>query len=112
MLAKSYRLTKRGSFDYLYRRGTKLGVAAFSLVYLLGKSTKIGFSVSNKIGKAHQRNLVKRRLRAIVRELLPRLVQKAQIVFVAKVGISNLDFAMLRQQVIVALTKSKLIQPK
>jgi len=109
MLAKQYRLTKRGSFDYLYKRGCKHSGIAITLVYLLGSSTKIGFSISKKIGKAYERNLIKRRLRAIMRQLLPQFCKKAQIVIVAKSGITNLDFDTLYRQVVAVLTKSKLI---
>jgi len=102
-------LTKRGSFDYLYRHGTKANLPVLSLVYLQGKSTKIGFSVSKKIGKAHTRNLVKRRLRAIVASLLPSLQKKAQIVFVTRTGIETLDFETLKKNTVSVLKKAKFL---
>jgi len=110
MLKKAYRLTKRGSFDYVYKHGKKTHSSAIMLVYLLGKNTKVGFSVSKKIGKATVRNLVKRRLRAIVRQLLPQFEKKAQIVFLARPEIVKLDYKKLQQVVVVSLQKANFLQ--
>ena len=78
MLSSVNRLKKRKEFAYLYNHGTAKHTANLTLVYNQTKSRalKIGFSVAKKIGKAHVRNLVKRRLRAILREY----VSKCQII--------------------------------
>jgi len=99
MLKRKFRLTKRGSFSYVYRKGKGVGAKSVRMLFVPANATKIGFSVSNKIGKAVVRNLVKRRLRAAVRENLQLLKQKGQIVFVAKEGIEMLEYSEIERDI-------------
>lgn len=111
MLKSINRLRKRKEFAYLYNNGTAKHSANITLVYLPTKHRplKIGFSISKKIGKAHTRNLIKRRLRAIVRELVPTLPNNYNIVFIAKAGVTNITFAELRSEVNLVISKSGLV---
>lgn len=101
MLNAVNRLKKRKEFAYLYNCGTAKHTSHLTLVYLATKkrATKIGFSISKKIGKAHTRNLVKRRLRAIVREIVPSLPDELNMVFIAKAGIESVEFDRLKDEV-------------
>ena len=105
MLAKKYRLVKRGSFSYVYRNGKRCSTALITMQFIKSGSLKIGFSVSNKVGKACVRNLIKRRLRAISRELLPSVKGKFQIVFVAKNDIVNADFKQIKKDMLYLFNK-------
>lgn len=107
MLKKNYRLTKHGSFGFVYRKGENKASAAFSLFYVKSTSLKVGFSVSNKLGKANVRNKLKRRMRAIVKELLP--LKKYQIVLVAKLRAGELNFVELKNDVRALFTKAGLL---
>ncbi len=107
MLKKIYRLTKHGSFGFVYRKGESKATAAFSLFYVKSASTKVGFSISNKLGKATRRNKLKRRMRAIVRELLP--LKRYQIVIVAKQKAALLDFAQIKEQITWLIEKAGLL---
>ncbi len=107
MLKKAYRLTKHGSFGFVYRKGENKASAAFSLFYVKSASFKIGFSVSNKIGKATVRNKLKRRMRAVIREMLP--LPKYQMVLVARVSALNLDFQAIEGDIRGLFVKAKLI---
>lgn len=110
MLSKKYRLTKNGSFTYLYNKGVKVSAKRMKFSYSLVKSgIKIGFSVNNKIGKAVVRNLVKRRMRAICAEFLGKL-KPCQAVFIAYKGIDELDFTTLREQMECCFIKAGLIK--
>jgi len=82
MLKSENRLRKRKEFAYLYNNGSAKHTANLTLVYLPTKhrTLKIGFSVAKKIGKAHTRNLIKRRLRAIVRDIIPTLPNDYNVV--------------------------------
>ena len=112
MLQERNRLRKRKEFAYLYNNGTAKHTANLTVVYLPTKhrDLKIGFSITKKIGKAHIRNLVKRRLRAIVRELVPSLPDDYNVVVIAKVGIENLKFEELRSQVQLVFSKTGLLK--
>lgn len=72
MLKKPNRLTKRGSFAYVYRNGSRRSERALTLMFVNSKGgVRAGFSVPNKVGKAVVRNTLKRRLRAAFRSFCP-----------------------------------------
>lgn len=63
--------------------------------------SEIGFTVSKKVGNACQRNLVKRRLKSICRELpsYPELNKGKYIVIVARKQINKAQFSDLTQEI-------------
>lgn len=112
MLRQENRLKKRKEFAYLYNNGKAKHTNNITMVYLPTKNRKlkIGFSLSKKIGKAHTRNLIKRRLRAIVREIVPTMKDNYNVVFIGKSGIENLTFNNLKLEVIRLITQSELVK--
>ena len=67
---------------------------------------RVGFTVTKKIGNAVVRNRMKRRLRALARELLPEggLVG-ADHVLIGRAGGVERDFGLLRGELVKALSK-------
>ena len=74
-----------------------------------GTAVKIGFSVGSKVGKAHDRNLVKRRLRAITAMYLPQIKGGVQAVFTTKPEVREYDYNGLKRSVETLLIKAKFI---
>lgn len=108
MLKKTNRLTKRKEFGYIYKKGTTT-FSNFIGLYTVPtnkKIARIGFSISKKIGKAHTRNLIKRRLSEIVRDILPNINQNFNYIFVARENIDTLSFDDLKGQVLYLLKKA------
>jgi ribonuclease P protein component len=69
-------------------------------------SMRIGYTVTKKIGNAVIRNRMKRRLRALARELLPESgVRGADHVLIGRNGGIERDFAQLRADLAKALAK-------
>lgn len=101
MLERKRRLNKNRYFQYMYKKGEKVNSSNMYLVFLKTKfkPNRFGFVVSNKIGKAVKRNLVKRRLRAIVRELLPVISQNNNYILIAKESINERDYLQLKKEV-------------
>lgn len=112
MLKSINRLRKRKEFAYLYNNGTAKHTAHLTLVSLPTKHRplKIGFSIGKKIGKAHLRNLIKRRLRAIVRDIVPTMPDNYNVVFIAKAGIDNITFDEMKKEVQFLIEKSGLVK--
>ena len=110
MLKDENRLKKRKEFAYLYGHGNAKHTSNLTAVFLPTKhrKLKIGFSISKKIGKAHLRNLIKRRLRVIVREEVKNLPDEFNLVIIAKGGVENLSFDELQIQTIELLKKTGL----
>ncbi len=110
MLKRNLRLVKRGSFAYVYKKGERKSNGAISLIYVKSKNLKVGFSVNNKVGKAVKRNLVKRRLRAVVRSIIPSL-NPAQIVVSVRPEIVLSDYKEIECALIKLFTKAGLYNP-
>ena len=70
------------------------------------QTMRIGYTVTKKIGNAVVRNRMKRRFRALVREMLPGLgVPGADHVLIGRAGGVERDFATLASDLKRALTK-------
>lgn len=93
-LPKEHRLKSWREFRLVYQKGSKRYSSHLILRALpvsgselqsLDPSTLVGISISTKVSKkAVQRNLIKRRIKAAIRELLPRMNHGWLIVVVVK----------------------------
>jgi len=119
MLKKLYRITKKQDFDKFFGREFKKerGYSAVS-DHLILKSLKNGleisrfaFVVSTKVDKrAIKRNLIKRRLREIIRLRLKKIRPGYDILLIAKKEILDLKYDELEKEVEMLLKKMKLLE--
>ena len=110
MLNKANRLNKHGSFAYVYRKGNRLSESDVVLIYTApAHSVRVGFSVSNKVGKAVVRNKVKRRLRSAVQNRIPSMCG-CQAIVLAKPSAADKSFEVLSLEVERLLYKAGLLK--
>ena len=110
MLAKANRLNKHGSFAYVYRHGKRVTEPDVVLIFSApAHSVRVGFSVSNKVGKAVVRNKVKRRLRSAVQVRLPSM-RGCQAIVLAKPSAADKSFEVLSGEVERLLYKAELLK--
>lgn len=95
-----HRLRKNNQFSYIYKKGERVYTDNFTLFVVKSKfeNYKIGFSISKKLGKANKRNLLKRRLREIVRNA-DNIPNFSNMVVLAKDNAINLDFFSLCEEI-------------
>lgn len=115
-LRRSRRIRKRRDFLRVQRSGIRI---RGSFLTLIAKRTppqtvgRVGLTVAKAVGKAHVRNLVKRRLRHILRENL-RLIATCDVVVIASDTAASASFEDLRRDLLHAfdLLQQKLAAPR
>lgn len=113
MLSKAQRLSKAYDFLKIKKRGLSFRTPYFKLAFLKrqdGFPTRIGFILSNDLGKAVSRNLVRRRLRAIFQKNYDRIVSSTDLILIGRVGLARFDFVRLAQEVEKALLSARLLK--
>jgi ribonuclease P protein component len=71
--------------------------------------TRIGFSVSRRVGGAVVRNRVKRRLREVMRRKLARIAPSYDLVITARPGAADARMETLEQEVAGLLARARLL---
>jgi ribonuclease P protein component len=95
-------LKKRSEFLAASKTGHKWITPAF-IIQIYKRSSegpiRYGITASRKIGNAVERNRAKRRLRALIREILPLLGQPGtDYVFIARQEVLKRDFAVMKEE--------------
>jgi ribonuclease P protein component len=112
LLDQSIRLKKNKEFRYTYKRGRSLK-GKYLVIYFCEngqENSKIGFSVSKKIGKAIIRNRIKRVLREICRINKNKIVQGYNIIFVARSKIKGIKYRLVEEEMLDLLKKAELLR--
>lgn len=115
MLPAGHRLRGDSNFSRLMKRGRVFFSSGITVRFVQngGVDSRFAFVVSAKASKkATQRNLLKRRMREIVRKELPGIKEGYDILISAKKQVLDLDFLQLQSEVMRALEKSRLLKNK
>lgn len=112
MLPPKHRLTDFKSFQEVIRCGNRSSGAHFRISIIKSqkpKPTKVGFVVSKKVArKASVRNLLKRRMREVVRrEVFSNIPRNSSIVIGALPGSASLTYNEITSEIASILNKVK-----
>jgi ribonuclease P protein component len=102
-------LTRRADF-LAANRGTRVARPGFVLLTLPNgtDAQRFGITVTKKIGNAVIRNRMKRRFRALLREVLPEKgLAGTDHVLIGREGGVERDFALLRDELLAALARAE-----
>lgn len=114
MLPKVNRLKDRSDFASILAEGSYLKGRVVGLKFLRPSGEyeppKLGLVVSKKFSKrATDRNLVKRRLRAIMRGVLPRMVGGVKLIIIVSRPEVDVSFESLRHDLLELLEEAGII---
>jgi len=111
MLAKENRLRHTADFQAVRRRGNRWRRGPLTLNASRNglETSRFGFVVTKKVGKAVARNKVKRRLRAVIRSHLPHIAPGFDVVIIVYPLAADMSFADLNQQVVMLLKDAGLL---
>jgi ribonuclease P protein component len=94
-----HHIRKGRDFQQVYKSGYRQHSSVLTLCILENGLTysRLGLSVSRRYGRAHERNLFKRRLREIFRQQDPPLNLPVDIVIIPGKAAKSADFAKLQE---------------
>ena len=107
MLSRPYRLTERRDFATVYNRRRMAHTEHLTIYWMQdkrGHRRRFGFVTSKKVGKAHDRNIVRRRLRHICANAIESFIP-GDYIFVARPGSPELSQELLAQELYTAREK-------
>lgn len=113
MLPKTFRLKKRGEFKKVYTEGKSVASPCLILYFKKRnalKQTRIGFSISKKLGCAVERNRIKRRLREAIRPYLNIIEPGYDLFFIARHKIKGISFEDVEKNMLNLIKRAGIIK--
>jgi len=107
------RLLRHGDFQAVYKKGKKHFSGNVTVFYRENENApgpRVGFTVGRVLGGAVERNRIRRRMRAAVRQHLSRFTRPLDVVLHPRKSVLTLKFAQLEaeiEQIFTALQRGK-----
>jgi ribonuclease P protein component len=114
-LRRIQRLRSPRDFQRVRAKGRRVSGTLLTLGYAVQAEpdhsgyTRVGFSVSRRVGGAVARNRVKRRLREVMRRMLARIVPGYDLVITVRPGAADARLEALEQEARTLLARARLL---
>ncbi|CCJ66643.1 MULTISPECIES: ribonuclease P protein component [Leuconostoc] len=112
-MRKTFRIKKPEEFQQVFNKHHSVANKYF-IVYQMAKTDqkhfRVGLSVSKKVGKAHDRVWVKRRIRQSLLELKPQMPQELDLLVIARPAAAHQSQKFLKEQMIHVLKLAKILK--
>jgi len=110
-MKRQNRLRRSGDFQHVRQSGQFYASPLMVLAFLRNELdySRFGFAVSKRLGKAVQRNKIKRRLREATRLRMGQIKPSFDLVLIARQPINQASYAKIEQTLEYLLTKSDLL---
>lgn len=112
LMNKKYRLRNNDDFKKVYKKGKNYWNRNL-ILYIMENDlnhTRIGFSVTKKIGNSVVRNKTRRRLKEICRQNLNNIREGYDIIFIPKKNVVDITYGDLKSAMLHILRKSNLLK--
>ena len=98
-------------FQAIFSKGSSVANRKFVLYHLEKNQShyRVGLSVSRKLGNAVTRNSIKRKIRHVIMELSPNLINQ-DFVIIARKGVEELDYHEVKKNLLHVLKLANLYQ--
>ena len=112
---KGLRLRKHAEYQQAYAAGRKRQSASMSWFLAMGAretatdepGTRVGLTVGKVLGKAHERNRIKRRMREALRRHVDLFPRGADLILHPRCSVLSMDFGKLEAEVVRILTQAR-----
>lgn len=110
-MKRHYRLRRNKDFQRVRRIGKFYASSLMVLAFLQNElnHSRFGFVVSSRLGKAVQRNKIKRRMREAIRLCIPQIKPGFDLVFIARRPIIKAGYSEITQTSKYLLKKADLL---
>lgn len=112
-MKKAYRIKKEHEFQRVFQKGQSYANKRF-VVYTIDRPDnyhfRIGISVGKKVGNAVERNRIKRKIRAAIYELQPKIKEQRDFIVIARPSAKELSMDEMKKNLIHVLKIANLIK--
>lgn len=114
---KDRRILKNLEFKKIFKYGKRLSLPQLTIIFRnrdgnKGESgARLGLSVSRKVGKSHERNLIKRRIREIFRKNQIIMEKNTEIVVIPRKEALDFAYFELEKAILSLFSRGKLKLP-
>lgn len=110
-MQKELRLSRREDFGKVYRHGKSSANRQFVLYVLRQPAIerfKLGISVSKKVGKAVERNRIRRLVKEIVRHHADRIAEHHELILIVRRPAAEMDYHQMEKSIIHVMKRASI----